>query len=69
MTAKVFQEHLVKNLIPFWNRMEDTENGGFYGYADSEGNPDKQHTKGCILNSRKGNHNRTAHTDESNGRN
>ena len=52
MKAKVFQEHLEKNLIPFWNRMEDDENGGFYGYADSEGNPDKNSVKGCILNSR-----------------
>ena len=52
MKAKVFQEHLEKNIIPFWNRMVDNENGGFYGYADSDGNPDKNSIKGCILNSR-----------------
>ncbi len=52
MKAKEFQEHLEENLIPFWNRMEDNENGGFYGYADSDGNPDKNGSKGCILNSR-----------------
>ena len=34
MKAKVFQEHLEKNIIPFWNHMADNENGGFYGYAD-----------------------------------
>lgn len=52
MKAKVFQEHLEKNIIPFWNRMVDNENGGFYGYAYSDGNPDKNSVKGCILNSR-----------------
>lgn len=52
MKAKVFQEHLEKNIIPFWNRMVDNENGGFYGYADPDGNPDKNSIKGCILNSR-----------------
>lgn len=52
MDAKTFQDHLEHNLIPFWNRMEDTENGGFYGYADSNGQPDKDSIKGCILNSR-----------------
>ncbi|MGN0247503.1 MAG: AGE family epimerase/isomerase [Lachnospiraceae bacterium] len=52
MKAKEFQEHLEKNLIPFWDRMEDKENGGFYGYADADGKPDKSSAKGCILNSR-----------------
>lgn len=35
MEAKVFQEHLENDLIPFWNRMKDEINGGFYGYADA----------------------------------
>lgn len=52
MEAKVFQEHLEKNLIPFWSKMKDEENGGFYGYADFEGKPDIKSTKGVILNSR-----------------
>ena len=52
MNVKVFQQHLENNIIPFWNNMEDTENGGFFGYADFEGNPDKNSDKGCILNSR-----------------
>ncbi|MGN0678277.1 MAG: AGE family epimerase/isomerase [Oscillospiraceae bacterium] len=52
MKAEVFREHLEKDIIPFWNRMEDNENCGFYGYADSDGNPDKGSVKGCILNSR-----------------
>lgn len=52
MEAKVFQEHLENNLIPFWNRMKDEINGGFYGYADAKGNPDTKSVKGVILNSR-----------------
>lgn len=52
MKAKEFREHLEKNIIPFWDRMLDNENGGFYGYADSDGTPDKDSVKGCILNSR-----------------
>ena len=52
MEAKVFQEHLENDLIPFWNRMKDEINGGFYGYADAEGNPDMKSVKGVILNSR-----------------
>lgn len=52
MEAREFQKHLEENLIPFWNHLKDEENGGFYGYADSEGNPDKKSVKGVILNSR-----------------
>lgn len=52
MNAADFRRHLEEDIIPFWNKMEDNENGGFYGYADSEGNPDKNSVKGCILNSR-----------------
>jgi mannobiose 2-epimerase len=52
MEAKDFKAHLVNDIIPFWNRMEDLENGGFYGYADANACPDKSSEKGCILNSR-----------------
>lgn len=52
MEAKVFKEHLENNLIPFWNKMKDKTNGGFYGYADANGNPDVKSVKGVILNSR-----------------
>ncbi len=52
MNAESFRKHLENDIIPFWNKMEDTENGGFFGYADLEGNPDKNSVKGCILNSR-----------------
>lgn len=52
MDIKDFKNHLENHIIPFWNHMEDNENGGFYGYADSKGIPDKDSSKGCILNSR-----------------
>ena len=32
--------------------MKDKKNGGFYGYADANGNPDVKSVKGVILNSR-----------------
>lgn len=46
------RQHLIKDLIPFWKGMRDTENGGFYGYMDTKGRVDKKAEKGCILNSR-----------------
>lgn len=52
MNAEAFRKLLENNIIPFWNKMEDAENGGFYGYADSKGNSDKNSVKSCILNSR-----------------
>lgn len=52
MDMKTFKNHLENQLIPFWNRMEDDKNGGFYGYANEAGIPDIDSTKSCILNSR-----------------
>lgn len=52
MEAKAFQEHLENNIIPFWNRLKDEKNGGFYGYVDNNQKPDKKSVKGVILNSR-----------------
>ena len=46
------KEHLIKDLIPFWQGLEDHENGGFYGYLDYDLKLDKKAVKGCILNSR-----------------
>lgn len=43
---------LKNSLIPFWNRLEDNQNGGFYGLVDFNLNLDKDAVKGCILNSR-----------------
>lgn len=52
MEAEVFQKHLENNIIPFWNKLKDEKNGGFYGYVDSDGKPDPESVKGVILNSR-----------------
>lgn len=52
MEKQEFQEHLEKDIIPFWNKLKDEENGGFYGYADRNGVPDKNGVKGVILHSR-----------------
>lgn len=52
MDAEFFRRHLENDLIPFWNKMRDDKNGGFFGYADSSGKPDPSSAKGVILNNR-----------------
>ncbi len=52
MQAKSFRDHLKNELIPFWNKLRDEENGGFYGYVGADLSVDKQADKGVILNSR-----------------
>lgn len=52
MNSKSFYNHLTKQIVPFWDRLLDKENGGFYGAADSAGVPDKDAVKGTILMSR-----------------
>ena len=46
------QEHLQKDLVPFWQKLKDPEYGGFYGYMAEDGTVDREYEKGCILNSR-----------------
>lgn len=43
---------LEDRLLPFWTKLKDEENGGFYGRVDFTGQVDKRAEKGCILNSR-----------------
>ncbi len=52
MDAKFFLKHLQNDLIPFWNKMRDDENGGFYGFADALGEPNPESPKGVILTAR-----------------
>ena len=40
------------NILPFWIRFQDEENGGFYGRMTGEGVIDKEASKGGILNAR-----------------
>ncbi len=44
--------HLVNDLIPFWDRLRDEKNGGFYGFMDADLNLEREAKKGGILNSR-----------------
>ena len=46
------KEHLLNDIIPFWQRLRDEEYGGFYGYMGYDLEIDKKAVKGCILNSR-----------------
>lgn len=50
--AEEMKQHLTEGIIPFWQKLEDQEHGGFYGYMGPELSVDKQAVKGCILNSR-----------------
>jgi mannobiose 2-epimerase len=46
------RKELTEHIIPFWNRLRDNENGGFYGYMDHGLHLDKSAEKGVILHSR-----------------
>ncbi len=52
MEAVEFKKHLESDIIPFWNKLRDEKYGGFFGYADGEGRPDREAVKGVILNNR-----------------
>ncbi len=43
---------LTERIIPFWNKLRDDENGGFYGFMNNNLEVDKKADKGVILNSR-----------------
>lgn len=46
------KKHLEEKMLPFWTKLIDRENGGFYGFMDSNLQVDQKAYKGCILNSR-----------------
>ena len=46
------RKHLTEKILPFWERLKDSEHGGFYGYVDKYLTVDRRADKGCILNSR-----------------
>ena len=50
--ADEMKEHLNNVILPFWKSLKDEENGGFYGFVDTDLKIDKESVKGCILNSR-----------------
>lgn len=52
MMVEEIRNHLTDCIIPFWKKLRDDENGGYYGYMDYDLQVDKKAVKGCILNSR-----------------
>ena len=52
MKREEFVQELTEDIIPFWNKLRDDENGGFTGFMDSSLNVDKNGEKGVILHSR-----------------
>lgn len=44
--------HLENVVIPFWEKLKDEEQGGYYGFMDYGLKVDREAVKGCILNSR-----------------
>ncbi|MDE6745849.1 MAG: AGE family epimerase/isomerase, partial [Oscillospiraceae bacterium] len=52
MLADKCRKELTERIIPFWNKLRDDENGGFYGFMDNDLQVDKTADKGVILTSR-----------------
>lgn len=52
LKSEEFQNHLVQDLIPFWNCLKDVDHGGFYGFVDQNQQIDHHSDKGVILMSR-----------------
>lgn len=52
MLKDELRAHLTDKILPFWEAMADTEQGGFYGYMGQDLQVQKDADKGCILNSR-----------------
>ncbi|MDE6132783.1 MAG: AGE family epimerase/isomerase [Oscillospiraceae bacterium] len=46
------KKELTERIIPFWNKLRDDENGGFYGFVNNDLQVDKRADKGVILTSR-----------------
>jgi mannose/cellobiose epimerase-like protein (N-acyl-D-glucosamine 2-epimerase family) len=52
MLASEMEEELRKDILPFWPRFIDQENGGFYRQVDNEGPPDLRTDKGPVMHAR-----------------
>lgn len=52
MFVQEVKEHLINVIIPFWKKLRDDQNGGYYGWLGYDLKLDKKAEKGCILNSR-----------------
>ena len=52
MFREEIRAQLEEKILPFWMKLKDGENGGFYGYMGNDLAVDRTADKGCILNSR-----------------
>ncbi|MCM1334096.1 MAG: AGE family epimerase/isomerase [Bacteroides sp.] len=52
MLTREVKKELTEHILPFWDRLEDKEYGGFYGYMSHDLALDKNAEKGVILHSR-----------------
>lgn len=52
MLADKCRKELTERILPFWNKLRDDENGGFYGFMDNDLQVNKTADKGVILTSR-----------------
>ena len=52
MFIQEVKNELTGHIIPFWSKLKDEENGGFYGYMGYDLKLDKKADKGVILHSR-----------------
>ncbi|MBQ6634303.1 MAG: AGE family epimerase/isomerase [Ruminococcus sp.] len=52
MLIEEVRQELTGHIMPFWDKLRDDENGGFYGYVGFDLNVDKKAGKGVILHSR-----------------
>lgn len=52
MMKEEVRQELTSHIIPFWNKLRDDENGGFYGYLSFGLELDRKADKGVILHSR-----------------
>ena len=46
MLARECKKELTEHIIPFWDSLEDNDNGGFYGYVGNDLTLDKNAPKG-----------------------
>lgn len=52
MLIQEVKEHLQRDIIPFWKKLRDDTNGGYFGFMNCDLVLDTKAEKGCILNSR-----------------
>ena len=48
MLKAEIRKHLEEKILPFWARLRDGENGGFYGYMDEALRLDRKADKGGV---------------------